>query len=491
MRDSATGSHELYLDITRQKADLAGRFWSSLVGVFGLSLVLLVSVTVVVFRAAADIAERDRVKAALEESETRLTMAQRIARVGDWDWDVAKGTETWSEQMFRLVGLEHTDEHVPHGQFEQSIHQSDWERVRDALEKAAFWKEPFDLEARIDHADGSIRFLDFRAKVVGDGNSAPLHVVGTAQDITERKVAEIELKLSEERYRKLVETTSVVAWEMDFNSQQFLYVSAHAGGLLGFESDEWLAPDFWAARLHPDDRQEVLDSRITAVMDGEDYEHEYRLSDKDGATVWVRDIVTVPPVGLGKHPLRGFMIDITQRRVLEEKIKHMASHDALTGLPNRALFRDRLETALVRAERQETFVAALFIDLDGFKLVNDTMGHEAGDILLMRVSERLMSVVRRSDTVGRHGGDEFTVVLADMKDLDAVSRVAEEILQAVGEPIPIDGTEAKVGASIGIAVYLRHGETADELLKQADAAMYAAKAQGKNRFVFSSPKESK
>ncbi|QTD51016.1 GGDEF domain-containing protein [Sulfidibacter corallicola] len=184
----------------------------------------------------------------------------------------------------------------------------------------------------------------------------------------------------------------------------------------------------------------------------------------------------------------GVMVDITDRKCAEEQIRYIASHDALTGLPNRSLFMDHFSKALARGRRDQTLVLLLFVDLDGFKLVNDRYGHGAGDSLLREVGVRLSDSVRETDTVARLGGDEFTVLLTGVTEVAAGARVAEAILSRLNEPFRVEGGQAYIGCSIGIAVYGRDGTTADDLIRSADAAMYAVKRMGKDAYRFASQK---
>ncbi len=180
----------------------------------------------------------------------------------------------------------------------------------------------------------------------------------------------------------------------------------------------------------------------------------------------------------------GILRDITQRKAAEERIAHLAHHDYLTGLPNRALFLDRLELSLALAKRTHVLVAVLFMDLDGFKLVNDELGHDVGDHLLREVSNRLRKVVRSSDTVARMGGDEFTIILNNVGSRNDVSRLARNVIEVLSEPFDLNGHSCHVGASIGIAIYPSDACDKETLLRQADAAMYVAKRSGKSHFVF-------
>ncbi|NDU92289.1 MAG: diguanylate cyclase [Ferrovum sp.] len=175
---------------------------------------------------------------------------------------------------------------------------------------------------------------------------------------------------------------------------------------------------------------------------------------------------------------------LTRLKKTNEVIRYLAQHDTLTTLPNRSLFYDRLNQAMARARRDKGAVAVIFLDLDGFKLVNDTFGHDAGDALLRETSRRISESVREMDTVARMGGDEFTVILSDMRTRPDIERVAKKIVDAISAPFNLDGKICSVSASIGIAIYDGKKETAEQLVKIADEAMYAAKNSGKNGYRF-------
>ena len=186
----------------------------------------------------------------------------------------------------------------------------------------------------------------------------------------------------------------------------------------------------------------------------------------------------------GQRLFIGIVRDITDRKRVHERIEQLAHHDFLTKLPNRVLFRDRLERAIALANRNNGRIAVLFLDLDGFKAVNDELGHEAGDHLLCEIARRISTVIRHSDTVARVGGDEFTVILNEIGSADDVSAVAGKILGAVSLPFALAGQQRRIGVSIGIAIFPDHARAHDALLRAADASMYAAKQAGKNTFRF-------
>jgi len=183
--------------------------------------------------------------------------------------------------------------------------------------------------------------------------------------------------------------------------------------------------------------------------------------------------------------------EITERKKAEERILHMANHDLLTDLPSMRLAKDRLILSILRARRSGCRLAVMFIDLDGFKAVNDTMGHDAGDYVLKEIAGRLLSCVRESDTVARAGGDEFLIIADQIRVRDNAAQIADTIVRLVPQPVTYNGGQTLVGTSIGIALYPDDGEEMNQLIKEADKAMYRIKRQGKNGYCFASEKNGK
>ena len=309
------------------------------------------------------------------------------------------------------------------------------------------------------------------------------HAIGRERQLTD------ELTIAEAQYRSVVERVPGVVYVAESGKHgRWHFVSPKIADLLGYTAEEWVAdPTLWMSRMHPADRERMEH----AERDGQRAEPtgrwEYRLLSRDGRTVWVIDdeAVVARDADGQASMVQGILVDISDRKHLEDQLRHQALHDPLTGLPNRVLLVDRLSHALVR-RTGETGVAVLFVDLDEFKEINDSLGHAAGDALLAMVADRLSHVLRAGDTAARLGGDEFAFLLEG-----AVPRQAEEVaarlLSALAEPFSLDGRRVTLAASIGIAA--RAGfvspaaaeETADELLRDADVAMYAAKRQGKGR----------
>jgi diguanylate cyclase (GGDEF)-like protein/PAS domain S-box-containing protein len=345
------------------------------------------------------------------------------------------------------------------------------------------------LTAQVAHADRNLR-VGVLGLVGGSGGVVVLIIVTVAQGLRRRDRHETEarvLRQSEQRFRALVLKASEVI--VVTGAQGHLtYISPSAELVTGIAPSVLMDMEF-TDLVHPDDLEKVGSAtEIVLAQPGAAKETQLRLRHADGGWRWVemitRNLIDEPAVG-------GLVInyrDVTERHLLEERLHHQALHDALTGLPNRALILDRVEQALARARRAQTPIALLFLDLDGFKAINDTYGHAAGDELLRAVAARLSAALRESDTVGRLGGDEF-VVLAEDSSLDAGPEViAERLRDVLTEPFHLNRPEEltlHAQASIGIAVGLR--TNADELLRDADVALYAAKDAGKNRYVVFEP----
>ncbi len=357
------------------------------------------------------------------------------------------------------------------------VHPDDLDKVTQAFAEGLkdYLRRP-SVEYRFRCKDGSWRWLES----VGTNLLADPEVSGyivNSRDVTERRRAE-------ERYRRLVEQIPVVPYiqvqdpdEDEPATYNVTYMSPRIEEILGYPVGRFMEdPQFWNALIHPADLGAVLAEDERTDETGEPFSLEYRMIAEDGKMVWVRDEALLVPDGAGE-PLywQGVLTDVTKSKALEEQLKHRAFHDQLTGLPNRQLFVDRLEQALRRARRSQRKVAVLFMDLDGFKVVNDSLGHEIGDLLLVALGERLRRLLRPEDTLARFGGDEFVVLLEDVERCDHATQVADRITEGLKGALVVGGRELFVNASIGIALGTARAKSPEDLLRDADTAMYWAK----------------
>lgn len=319
----------------------------------------------------------------------------------------------------------------------------------------------------------------------------PVGVRGFILDITERKQAEEALRASEERYRFITDHTADHIWTMDL-SLRFSYSSPAVLKLLGYTPEELMAKTFdqlftpeslmmakkmLREELETDKNPNADPNRIRTFQS----EHYH----KNGHLIWLESSLTfirdteLKPIGI-----LGVSRDITERKKTEQQIQHLATHDLLTDLPGLRLAKDRMSVAINMARRYKKAVALMFIDLDGFKAVNDTLGHDAGDYVLKQVAQRLLSCVRETDTVARVGGDEFLIIATEINSSKNAAQIAQKVINLISQPVTFNKRQAVVGTSIGIALFPDHGEDMDQLIKLADEAMYKVKNAGKNNFRF-------
>ena len=297
------------------------------------------------------------------------------------------------------------------------------------------------------------------------------------------------------RYRMLIESTNAVSWEASLPDGQYTFVSPQVERLFGYPVSAWHEPGFWASVVHPEDLSAAQHARDEAIGGGVEYSYEYRLRHSGGDYLWVEEIGTAArddDAGRERGAMRGILLDISQRKEAESEIQHLAFYDPLTGLPNRRLWLDRLHKLVDASPHSVEHGAVVFIDLDNFKTLNDTHGHDMGDLLLKEAAFRLQSAVRKNDLVARLGGDEFVVLLKGGREpLEAFRRnaemVAEKIRAAMDQPYRLRGNEHHSTASIGIYVFDTAVDSVSDMLKRADLAMYQSKAAGRNAICFFVP----
>ncbi|MDC4227280.1 MAG: EAL domain-containing protein [Candidatus Manganitrophus sp.] len=601
---------------------------------------------------AHDISDRKRVEETLKRSEQQLAETERLTRLGSWRWDIPSNQATWSDELYRIFSLKPQSKEITSETYLSYIHPEDREQVKRTIEQSLENRGSFSCYHRIVLPDGSSRLLHLTGAVVTDAQGRAIHMVGTAQDITERKWDEEALKESHQLFQAVIEGIPDTVYVKDLQGRYILINSAGARRIgkqieeiIG-KTDEHLFVSHTTTSLtnpqmtpageiqtfeETEQREGILRTYLTTkilrrnpqdeiigligisreiteqkqseeslrfhvrqqtalaelgqhALGGLDF---YALLDKAAALVtraleteyakilellpegktlllragvgWkeglirtatlpantesqggytlltnapviVEDLRTedrfTPPALLREHgvvsglsvvipgtrrPFGTLSVHTARRRLFtqaevrflqvvanllataierrraEETIQHQAYYDALTGLPNRSLLEDHLALAISQADRHNDMVALMFLDLDCFKEVNDTLGHPIGDQLLKAVSERLAACVRDGDTFARMGGDEFTILLPEIDAIEKVTRVAERVLEALIPAFRIAGQELPVSASIGIALYPQAGRDPETLLRNADTALYRAKKQRKNTFCFFSP----
>jgi diguanylate cyclase (GGDEF)-like protein/PAS domain S-box-containing protein len=412
----------------------------------------------------------------LADSERALADAQRLARIGSFEWDLRANKTIWSDQLYRIFGLNPADSPASYDSWRNCTHEDDRAMVDAAVWKAYEEGTPYSFVHRVVRPDGKVRTLECRGRVEVDASGLRVRMVGTEQDVT-------ALRLAEGRFRSLFETAPHARVILDAGGE-IVMVNSPTERLFGYSRGELIGKPVEELMPSPPVAQrpwyrEPIDRGSSASSPSGEFD--LRAYRKDGSAFPV-EISLTPLITEEGTLVSATVKDITERKLAADALAHQASHDALTGLPNRTLFLDRLEHALSRATRSRRKLAVVFLDLDDFKVVNDTRGHDVGDLLLVALTPKLSSAVRPGDTIARFGGDEFVVLCEDLSaESDAIC-IANRIADACSTPIVIGDHQHVVTVSAGVLM-VNNPETATAagVLRDADAAMYRAKADGKGR----------
>ena len=429
-----------------------------------------------------DVTARVQAETALRESEERFrTMFDNAAiGIGLVTFD---GVPVACNRAFEQM-LGYTFEELKKIGIASVTHPDDVARetvlVREVLNGI---HDSYQLEKRYIRRDGGILWARLTVSLAPSGaNGRPL-VIGMVEDITDRKRAEQALRESEERFRMMFEGAAV-GIVLTNSARELLTANSALQTMLGYSEYELrvLPRSTW---VHPGDlgKDDILFGELVAGL-RDQYHVEKRYRHRDGGELWTRLTVSLVQSQTTSAPMVIMILEnITDRKRVEEQLLHDAFHDSLTGLPNRALFSERLDHLLARSARRADYLfAVLFLDLDRFKIVNDSLGHLKGDQFLITIAQRLEACVRPGDTVARLGGDEFTVLLEDLNHPADARRVADRIQEALAAPVVLDGVDVYTSASIGIALSSDEYERSEHYLRDADAAMYYAKSLGRSRY---------
>jgi diguanylate cyclase (GGDEF)-like protein/PAS domain S-box-containing protein len=556
----------------------------------------------------------------LQVSEERFELAMKGANDGLWDWNLKTNEVYFSPRWKSMLGYQENELKNHFHTWEKLTNKKDLEFTMEMVNSYISGKRnSFTIEFQMQHKDGHWIDILSRALLVRNEDNEPFRLVGTHEDITERKQIEQALAINEKRYRLLIENLNLLVWEYSLESNCFTYVSPQAEKMLGYPISNWLEEktgrSFWESIIHPDDRDRVSNYCIISTQQGKNHSFDYRAITAKGNIIWLHDIVTVnlnengkpeSMIGcmldindradaetklklsasvftnawegilitdadtniidindaflhitgysreeiLGKKPsmlrsghhdtefyetmwselreklhwsgeiwnkrkngevyaellnisavrdenskIKNYVAlfsDITERKNQQQQLEDMANYDILTNLPNRLLLADRLRQAITYAERHSKGLAVVFLDLDGFKEINDTYGHDVGDQLLIAISMRMKNVLRDEDTLARIGGDEFVAVLLDLQKINNSLPLIRRLLIAASKTVEVGEQSVRVSASIGVTFYPQQITIdADQLVRQADQAMYLAKQAGKNQYkIFDAEQDS-
>ncbi|MFL6551485.1 MAG: putative bifunctional diguanylate cyclase/phosphodiesterase [Povalibacter sp.] len=400
--------------------------------------------------------------------------------------DASWTMEFISDGCRRLTGYDASDLLLNNRiSYESITHPDDRQRVREEIKSGLQLRQRFDTEYRIIHASGEIRWAWERGAGIYDSRGELVAIEGMVQDITERKESLQALREAERRYYNLFENAVEGIFRTTLDGQ-YLDANPALARIYGFESPAELIARLKDIRhqlyVDPSQRDEFMN-----LIKGRGVvaNFEARIYRRDGEIIWISENARAVYNESGQVVCyEGTVEDITERKLYQARIEQQANYDTLTGLANRSLLNDRLQQGILSAANYGTRLAVVFVDLDRFKYINDSLGHHVGDELLRAMAERLKASVRESDTVARLGGDEFVLLIGGQRDPDSVAVVLERMLSDISQPWTIAQGDFNVTCSIGVALYPDDGHNAQTLLKHADTAMYRAKEKGRNNFQF-------
>ena len=412
----------------------------------------------------------------------RLKLATEATGVGIWELDLSRRRYHWDTAMFDMFGLDRQSVNALNNDWQQLLLPGERQRMTQATRATIKQGQAFDLTFQIRRPDGQLRFLRNRAALHEEGTGLPTRLIGTTEDVTERKMREADLRIAAAAFKShesmlITDANAVI-----------LRVNHAFSALFGYTVKEVLGqtPRILQSLRHDSAFYAALWAAI--ARDGA-WQGEIWNRRKNGAVFsnWLSISEVRNDEGVVTHFVATHT-DITLRKAAEEKINLLAFFDPLTQLPNRRLLHDRLHQAVILAKRESRRLALIFIDLDKCKPVNDEFGHLAGDELLQAVAHRLLACVRESDTVARVGGDEFVLLLPGIEDAADALGVAAKIHDVLNQPFTLsEGEKVSISSSVGIALYPDHALDETTLTSNADAAMYQAKTAGRDRFVLFQP----
>lgn len=416
----------------------------------------------------------------------RYQHALEAARVGTWWLDTETGHARWDAISASIFGDDVTEAYDM-----ERVHPDDRPAIAKSVAACATTGCVHDIEFRLLRPDGDLRWVRAIARPSSSSGVGTRWLAGVMFDVTDRRRAEDALRESRRQLTTLLNNLPGVAyrceanppWRMDFASSAVTEVT-------GYTPKQLCASGFvWADLMHPDDVESVGKEVALSIAAKRPFSVRYRILHRNGDVRWLHDRgeATFDDEGRAQF-LEGFIWDVSEQQAADERLQWAASHDGLTRLPNRVQFQQRLEEAFARSERDHAPVGILLIDLDDFKMINDTLGHDAGDALLRSVADRLALSVRPCDTVARLSGDEFAVLVEHGADRSVIQRTGTKIMAAFEEPFSHAGELFECRASLGLSILDQDDNPRTTLMKNADIALYAAKAEGGGRMRSYEPK---
>jgi diguanylate cyclase (GGDEF)-like protein/PAS domain S-box-containing protein len=480
-----------------------------------------------------DITERVEREQELMFKDAMASQAEAITDIGYFLFDELKDRHLFvSPGQAQIVGLgveEFVREIRSNEDYYNLVYEEDRDLVRQAYENVLKNRDGWEVEYRVRRPDGDLRWVREVGRAHKRKGGEVEQTIGVLQDVTEQKKTEQELRYKDALANQAEAITDIGHFIYDEIKRKYLFVSPGLANIFGMDVNDMIikimSREGEMVTIHADDRDRVQRANDKFMTEGGSWQVDYRLLRADGEVRWVREmgralLMThgIPEQTIGviqditeqknaeqaiirakdnleqqvvertrelANTVQQLQVEIERREEIAAELDFLANHDALTGLPSLRLCKDRLDQSLAEARRNRQTSAVMFLDLDGFKSINDQHGHEFGDLVLKATADRIKDEIRETDTVARIGGDEFVIILSSLPEIEIANRIAGNVIEQIARPFEVKNTEVLISASIGISLYPQNGTTAEALIRSADKAMYQIKHQGKNSFGFS------
>ena len=420
----------------------------------------------------------------LKAREDSFKQLESIANLGSWEVNLKTKESIWSDQSYEIYGIEKGSIQPNLEIFFSLLFKEDLPKAQNALTQAMKTGEVITFHARIKRKDGQRRDILLSGKVIFDEDKNPYKLIGSTQDITKQ----IDMQREAKEFFHLIENTANEIYIINIENLKYLYVNKKASKTLGYTSEELLTMS--VLDINPELTKDVAMSMVKKGLKDGKLLNKTKHQRKDGSIYYVQSLIH-PIKYKGEDVFVIFDTDITKQiadekllKIQEKELHKKANYDPLTYLPNRTLLNEKLLQTISQSKKSRLQFALLFIDLDQFKKINDTLGHNVGDIVLIEVASRLKNILREEDVLARLGGDEFTIILKNIKNIKVPAQLSTKIVDAMKEPIMINKQTLFISVSIGISIFPDDSTDKNDLLKFADSAMYKAKDEGRDNFQF-------
>jgi len=456
-------------------------------------LILFIAMGIWNRRLQREIEEREEVERRLRQSEERLLDSQSIAHVGSWIWNLEDNSLLWSRETYAIVGIAPREYTPEASSFLNFIHPDDRSKMEAAIKQVLHGdNSAYEIEYRILQQSGKVRYAKSYGKVERNEHGKPVQLAGVIHDITEQKQVELALREKQQTLQSLLDNAPLGIWFQDPYGH-LLFVNRAFCEATGISEEEFLSARQYQELYETETAATCAESDAIALASDGPHISQERMRFADGKYHELEVVKSRVTDDQGHIVgLIGLSMDVTDKKHAEAKLLHQAYFDELTGLGNRNYLMEQLGRSLAQAERHEHYNALLFFDLDNFKIINDTLGHHTGDILLKEIGKRLHKIVREEDTVSRLGGDEFVLIANNLGKVQSEAAeqahsVAEKIRRALALPYKLGEQEHHITLSVGISMFPTEGNDVNDILKHADTAMYRAKEAGRNAIRFFIP----